>query len=78
MLATSWTRVSQMIERLMGQRLSPAGNAPAPSASSPAASVSDRTRVEQIVPVTDRLVIQIMTRMRSLVREERFRAGRLR
>jgi len=70
--------VSQIIERVMAQRLPAAGNPPALSASSPAASLSDRTPVEQMVPVTDRLVIQIMTRMRSLAREERFRAGRLR
>jgi hypothetical protein len=63
---------------MIAQRLPATDAPPAPSASSPAASRSDRTPREQIVPVTDGLVIQIMTRMRSLAREERFRAGRLR
>jgi hypothetical protein len=77
-MATVWIRLSQLVERVIAQRLPAAGAPPSPPAtSSPAASLGDRTP-EQNVPVTDRLVIQVMTRMRTLAREEWFRAGRLR
>jgi len=79
-LATVWTRVSEIVEKTIRRHL-PASDAPPPPAaapSPPAAARAGQVAGAPAVAITDRLVVQLMTRMRALAREERFRAGHLR
>jgi len=79
-LATVWTRVSEIVEKAIRRHL-PASDAPPPAAaasSPPAAPRAGQVAAAPAVAITDRLVVQLMTRMRALAREERFRAGQLR
>jgi hypothetical protein len=75
-LATVWTRVSEIVEKEINRHL-PASDAP-PAAAPAAAPRAAEVAAPPAVAITDRLVVQLMTRMRALAREERFRAGQLR
>jgi hypothetical protein len=76
-LAAVWPRVTRLIEREVVRRAASAepsaftGELARPAGQS---SVAPDTTPE----VTDRMVAQVVTRLRALAREERFRAGRLR
>jgi hypothetical protein len=79
-LATVWTRVSEIVEKEIRRHLLASDAPPAPAAapSTPGAPRAGPVAAPPVVAITDRLVGQLMTRMRALAREERFRAGHLR
>jgi hypothetical protein len=75
-LAAVRTSVAQLVEAEIARRLPAADAAAAPSASPATAPRVDHSVTAPVI--TDRLVVQLMTRLRALAQEERFRAGHLR
>jgi hypothetical protein len=76
-MAAVWPRVTRLIEREIARRA---------AAAEPSAFPAEPARLGGQPPVatdaapevTDRMVAQVLTRLRAVAREERFRAGRLR
>ncbi len=77
MVATVWPQLTRLVEREVTRRTRAAAPAPAPPAEA-ARSSAPPVPAGLSPEVTDRMVAQVITRLRALAREERFRAGRLR
>jgi hypothetical protein len=77
-IAAVWPQLRRMVEREVARRAETALAAPALRAEPVRNGTHTAAEAARPPEVTDRLVAQIITRMRTLAREERFRAGRLR